>query len=39
MAILESFTSEHAARTISMKTATDNAKELYFRAGSFKEQA
>ncbi len=28
MAFLESFTSEHAARTISMKTATDNAKEL-----------
>ncbi|MDO8489680.1 MAG: ATP synthase F1 subunit gamma [Candidatus Omnitrophota bacterium] len=25
---LEAFTSEHAARTISMKTATDNAKEL-----------
>jgi F-type H+-transporting ATPase subunit gamma len=26
--LLESLTSEHAARTISMKTATDNAKEL-----------
>lgn len=26
--LLEAFTSEHAARTISMKTATDNAKEL-----------
>ena len=26
--LLESFTSEHAARTVSMKTATDNAKEL-----------
>jgi len=26
--LLESFTSEHAARTVSMKTATDNAKDL-----------
>jgi len=26
--LLESFTSEHAARTIAMKTATENAKEL-----------
>jgi len=26
--LLEAFTSEHAARTIAMKTATDNAKEL-----------
>jgi F-type H+-transporting ATPase subunit gamma len=25
---LEAFTSEHAARTVSMKTATDNAKDL-----------
>ncbi len=28
LVFLESFTSEHAARTVSMKTATDNAKEL-----------
>jgi F-type H+-transporting ATPase subunit gamma len=28
LVLLEAFTSEHAARTISMKTATDNAKEL-----------
>ena len=28
LVFLEAFTSEHAARTISMKTATDNAKEL-----------
>ena len=28
LVLLESFTSEHAARTVSMKTATDNAKEL-----------
>jgi F-type H+-transporting ATPase subunit gamma len=28
LALLESFTCEHAARTVSMKTATDNAKEL-----------
>ncbi|MBI4706642.1 MAG: ATP synthase F1 subunit gamma [Candidatus Omnitrophica bacterium] len=28
MIILESFTSEHASRTLSMKAATDNAKEL-----------
>ncbi|MDD5770926.1 MAG: ATP synthase F1 subunit gamma [Candidatus Omnitrophica bacterium] len=28
LVMLESFTSEHAARTMSMKTATDNAKEL-----------
>jgi F-type H+-transporting ATPase subunit gamma len=26
--ILESFTSEHSARVIAMKTATDNAKDL-----------
>lgn len=26
--LLEAFTSEHASRTVSMKTATDNAKEL-----------
>jgi F-type H+-transporting ATPase subunit gamma len=26
--LLEAFTSEHAARTVSMKTATDNAKDL-----------
>ena len=28
LVLLEAFTSEHAARTVSMKTATDNAKEL-----------
>ena len=28
LVFLEAFTSEHAARTVSMKTATDNAKEL-----------
>jgi F-type H+-transporting ATPase subunit gamma len=28
LVFLESFTSEHAARTVSMKAATDNAKEL-----------
>ncbi|MDD5130675.1 MAG: ATP synthase F1 subunit gamma [Candidatus Omnitrophica bacterium] len=28
LVLLESFTSEYAARTVSMKTATDNAKEL-----------
>jgi F-type H+-transporting ATPase subunit gamma len=28
LVFLEAFTSEHAARTISMKTATDNAREL-----------
>jgi len=28
LVLLESFTSEHAARIVSMKTATDNAKEL-----------
>jgi F-type H+-transporting ATPase subunit gamma len=28
MVLLEAFTSEHAARTVSMKTATDNAKDL-----------
>ena len=28
LVLLESFTSEHAARVVSMKTATDNAKEL-----------
>jgi F-type H+-transporting ATPase subunit gamma len=28
LVLLESFTSEHAARTVSMKTATENAKEL-----------
>ena len=28
LVLLEAFTSEHAARTISMKTATDNAREL-----------
>jgi F-type H+-transporting ATPase subunit gamma len=28
LVLAESFTSEHAARTVSMKTATDNAKEL-----------
>ena len=28
LVLLESFTSEHAARTVSMKTATDNAKDL-----------
>jgi len=28
LVLLEAFTSEHAARTISMKTATDNAKDL-----------
>ena len=28
LVLLESFTSEHAARTISMKTATDNARDL-----------
>jgi F-type H+-transporting ATPase subunit gamma len=28
LVLLESFTCEHAARTVSMKTATDNAKEL-----------
>ncbi len=28
LVLLESLTSEHAARTVSMKTATDNAKEL-----------
>ena len=28
LVILEAFTSEHAARIVSMKTATDNAKEL-----------
>ena len=26
--MLESFTSEHAARTVAMKMATDNAREL-----------
>jgi len=28
LVLLESFTSEHAARTVSMKTATDNARDL-----------
>jgi F-type H+-transporting ATPase subunit gamma len=28
LVLLEAFTSEHAARTVSMKTATDNAKDL-----------
>ncbi|HNW38984.1 MAG TPA: ATP synthase F1 subunit gamma [Candidatus Omnitrophota bacterium] len=28
LVLLEAFTSEHAARTVSMRTATDNAKEL-----------
>ena len=28
LVLLESFTSEHASRTVSMKTATDNAKDL-----------
>ncbi|MDD2679762.1 MAG: ATP synthase F1 subunit gamma [Candidatus Omnitrophica bacterium] len=28
LAILESFTAEHSARTVAMKTATDNAKDL-----------
>ena len=29
--LLESFTSEHASRTVAMKAATDNAKELLER--------
>ena len=28
LVLLEAFTSEHAARIVSMKTATDNAKDL-----------
>ncbi|MDD5078061.1 MAG: ATP synthase F1 subunit gamma [Candidatus Omnitrophica bacterium] len=36
--LMESFTSEHAARIVSMKTATDNAKDLLVRLVLFRNK-
>ncbi len=38
LVLLEAFTSEHAARTVSMKTSTDNAKDLLERLVLFRNK-